>query len=175
MTCPKAVIFDLDQTLIDSSKAAAARKARKWSEALSLIPTFSLYPGAVHTLIALRQSGIKVAIVSNSPRHYCSAALNQFGIAYDALVAWHDTKNHKPDPEPYSLALSQTRTNRQESWAVGDSPDDIAAGKRLGLITVGAMWGATNVRSLVASNPDILCSSYEDFNNALSPCLQVDR
>mgnify|MGYP001456981473 FL=1 len=39
----KGIIFDLDQTLVDSNIAKSYRSARNWNTVYSLIPKFVLY------------------------------------------------------------------------------------------------------------------------------------
>ena len=46
------VIFDLDQTLIDSSIAVEERRKRNWEKVYSLIPNFKVFEG-VNDIIQL--------------------------------------------------------------------------------------------------------------------------
>ena len=47
----KGIIFDLDQTLVDSNVAKPYRSAHNWSIVYSLIPKFILYTVIVSLLL----------------------------------------------------------------------------------------------------------------------------
>ena len=66
----KGVIFDLDLTLVDTTILENARKMRNWHEAYGLIPYTSMYAGIQEVLDHIKAQGIKMAIVSTSPRPY---------------------------------------------------------------------------------------------------------
>ena len=57
---PRALILDLDQTLVDSRCAKALRSERRWAGVRTLIPRFVLAPGVLE-LNAL--SDIQLAVV----------------------------------------------------------------------------------------------------------------
>lgn len=100
------IIFDLDQTIIDSSIAYEARKNRDWKKVYSLIPKMRPYVKVVQLIKAMVNQGIEVAIVTSSPRPYCEKILDYLNITGVITVCYHDTKKHKPDPEPYMLAIT---------------------------------------------------------------------
>ena len=65
----KSIIFDLDLTLVDSTIAESARKAKDWQLVYSLIPQFSIYDGLENVFDIIRKHDIKVCIVSLSLIH----------------------------------------------------------------------------------------------------------
>lgn len=71
----KGVIFDLDLTLVDTTILENARKMRNWHEAYGLIPYTSMYAGIQEVLDHIKAQGIKMAIVSTSPRPYVEKSL----------------------------------------------------------------------------------------------------
>ena len=85
------VIFDLDQTIIDSSIAYEERKNRNWQNVYSLIPKMTPYHGVIKLIHTLLAYGIKVAIVTSSPRPYCEKILDYFGITGVITVCYRDT------------------------------------------------------------------------------------
>ena len=66
----KAIIFDLDQTLVDSRHIEHLRRSRQWSIVYQKIPAILAYDGINEVLSVTRDNGIKLAIVSSSPSSY---------------------------------------------------------------------------------------------------------
>jgi HAD superfamily hydrolase (TIGR01509 family) len=56
------------------------------------------------------------------------------------IIAYHDTKNHKPHPEPYVKALNTIGGNHNNIFVFGDDEKDIKPALDLGFITIGVEW-----------------------------------
>jgi HAD superfamily hydrolase (TIGR01549 family) len=167
---PKALIFDLDMTLVDSSRLEAARLEAaqdpdKWKQIyrrLGEIQTFPATAGLPADRIpaALRARGKKVAVVTSSHRWYATRVLERFGIEYDVLVAYHDTQAQKPSPEPFNLAVQLLGVRPDECLCVGDDPGDSQAAYHARVPSVGALWrfaanqGDPRLRDFWKSSPD---------------------
>lgn len=95
----KGIIFDLDQTLVDSNIAKSYRSARNWNTVYSLIPKFVLYEAYDKVFEFIRDNDLKVGIVSKAPSAYVKKVLNHFNIPFDTVVAYHDVKLQKPNSE----------------------------------------------------------------------------
>tara|TARA_B100000902_G_scaffold367842_1_gene390781 strand:- start:418 stop:933 length:516 start_codon:yes stop_codon:yes gene_type:complete len=146
MTKIRGVIFDLDQTLVDSSFAEDERKRRNWAGVYELIPNFTLYPGVLDVLAAIRERGVKVCIVTSSPSKYCGKVLTHFNISCEFQVCYHDTQRHKPDPEPFVKALSLMALDAEEVFAFGDKPEDAVGASRSGIDNALCVWGTDEYR-----------------------------
>ncbi len=97
----------------------------------------ALYSDVVPTLQHLRDSGFKLAIVSNwdSP---LDPLTERLGIAeyFDAIVASHDVRvrSEKPDPHIFSYALAAVGTSAAEVVHVGDTYEaDIVGARDVGI------------------------------------------
>ena len=132
----KGVIFDLDGTLVDSSIAASAREARNWPVVYHRIPEFKPYKGVSGLLSWLRSQGIKVGIVTSSPRKYAMKVLHHFLLSYDTLVAFHDAHQYKPHPAPIQQAIATLDLEPAQVISVGDTEEDLIAGLLAGTRTV---------------------------------------
>ncbi len=139
-----AYIFDLDQTIVDSSIAEVYRKCRDWKNVYALIPRFELYEGITEVFELLHENGEKVCVVTSSPKSYCEAVLNHFGIRVDYTVCYHDTKLHKPNPEPIIKAIELLEENPENVISIGDAENDIIASNAAGAISCLACWGRTD-------------------------------
>lgn len=138
------VIFDLDQTIIDSSIAYYERRNRNWNNVYSLIPQMQPYHGVIKLIRKLIEIGVEVAIVTSSPRPYCIKVLNFLKISTSDVIAvcYHDTDKHKPDPEPITYAISKMKNQEgKKIIAIGDEEKDVIAANAAGIISILGFWG----------------------------------
>ena len=148
------VIFDLDQTLIESAPAEPLRKARKWPEVYKIIPELQPYDGISELLEILSLSGIPLCIVTSSPSSYCQRVISYWKWKIDATVCFHDTKNKKPHPEPIFLGIKKMNVLKDKVVVIGDDAKDIYAAQRAGVYSVAVMWGANDKEGLLKSKPN---------------------
>ena len=158
-----ALIFDLDQTIIDSSIAEPYRKVRDWPTVYSVINRFVLYPGVIDALRNFKNSGLRICIVTSSPSSYCNKVLKYWDIPSDHMVCYHDTKNKKPHPEPINRALSLLRIPAEKAISFGDCDIDIIASNNANVRSVACTWGASNITTLIKSNPTYTVKNSEEL------------
>lgn len=152
------VIFDLDQTIIDSRIAYEARKNRDWENVYKLIPSMKPYTEVVNLIKAMISQGIEVAIVTSSPASYCKKVLEYLGITGVIMVCYHDTNKHKPEPDPILLAIKRMKNQEgKRIIAVGDDDNDILAANRAGIISVQGFWGNPYGYSTAKYQPHVFC------------------
>lgn len=152
----KCVIFDLDQTLVDTSIAESSRNSRSWNKAVSFIPNFTLYEGWSEVFDYINENGIMVAIVSTSVSYYVDKVISYFNIPCDLRIAYHDVSHHKPNPESMIRVLNDLKLQPTEVISVGDRDIDIIASKNAGIFSIGCLWG--NISGFTSS-PDAVISS----------------
>lgn len=163
----KALIFDLDQTLVDSQCVEHLRRLRQWALVYQKIPTISAYDGIGEILSLPRDNGIKISIVSSSPTSYVHRVVRHFGWEFDTMVCYHDTTLHKPHPAPFIETARRLKVAEKDCWAVGDQPNDIIAAKNAGMFSVGALWGSIDKEALKRENPDIISDTVSSFYKVL--------
>lgn len=134
-------IFDLDQTIVDSSIAEVYRRKREWGRVYLLIPQFKLYDGLREVFNILRERGEKICVVTSSPKKYCNMVLKHFDICVDCAVCYHDTKLHKPNPDPIIKAIELLGEKPENIASIGDDENDIIASNAAGVISCLAYWG----------------------------------
>ena len=161
------VIIDLDLTLVNSQSAEILRKARQWPKVYELISQFISYNGVNELLIDLSQRKIPVCVVTSSPRPYRLRVLDHFKWSGIETVCYHDTRRHKPDPEPILLALKKLSLTAEQTISVGDDVKDTVAAKAAGVFSVGALWGTLDRDALVKSDPDALCETVDDLRDLI--------
>lgn len=141
-----AVIFDLDETLLDTSALREARQQQRWSEVMRRLGEVQPYrlPDAdvevIDVPLRLREEGFRVGVLTASPRHYAEALLERFGIAYDGLVTGSDGYAAKPDPAGLLGLADQLGVAIARCAHVGDLDTDVAAAVTAGAAAVGVCW-----------------------------------
>lgn len=158
-----AIIFDLDQTLIDSSSAEMYRKARNWQVVYSMIPKFVMYTGIREVLDEITSRGIKVCIITTSPGAYARKVINHFQIPCDHLIDFFAVSNRKPHPESFNLALKRLACTCDAVVSFGDRTIDIIASKASGIYAVACLWGSAEKDLLVSAAPDCTISHPEEI------------
>ena len=122
------VLFDLDMTLVDTSTLQSLRRQRKWSEVYSRTSESRLlYDPKDKEMQELMKFGPKdcAGIVTSSPRTYAQRICNYHNIDIPVLCAYHDTRKHKPHPEPIYYACEQVGIDPKKTTYIGDSIDDM--------------------------------------------------
>ena len=161
------VIFDLDQTLVDSSTAELLRKNGQWKKVYSLISQFQVYPGILDSVRYLRDKKIPYSIVTTSPSNYCTKVITHWDLLTPHMVCYHDTVCRKPDPEGMLKALVLMGCKPSDCLSFGDRDIDIQASNAAGIPSVACIWGATDTGSLMAANPQYVLDRSHDMNTFL--------
>jgi HAD superfamily hydrolase (TIGR01549 family) len=157
------IIFDLDQTLLDTSAAEVYRNSKRWALAYSEIPNFKPYDGFESVFKYIEENSISSCIVTNSPSTYCYKVTKYWDINCKFHICFHDTKKRKPDPEPYLLAIKTFNTSLNKVLAIGDRDIDIIAAHAAGIKSVACLWGTHDKTSLIQANPTFTAISPLDL------------
>jgi phosphoglycolate phosphatase-like HAD superfamily hydrolase len=150
------LIFDLDLTLVDSSIAESYRGTGDWKRVFQLIENFTIYDGILDLLNYAGDLKIPIAIVTSSPSNYCQKVINHFNLNINSIVCYHDTKLHKPHPEPLSYAVNKFFPKAYKVISFGDRVIDMEASKAAGLISVACLWGSKEGEMLSISKPNYI-------------------
>lgn len=115
-----------------------------------------LFPGVTDVLDALRARGYLLGIVTSKRRTTTDAAVRAFGLDRwcSVIVVDEDVHQHKPDPEPVTLGARRLGVAAADALMVGDSAEDIAAGRGAGAGTAAALWGTMRLDDLLGEGPD---------------------
>lgn len=102
-----------------------------------------LYPGMREALAKLAAAGFPMAVVSNKQEALCCLILETLGIAqlFDGICGGDTVAEMKPSPLPLQHLLACLGKQNHEAIMVGDSINDIQAGQRAGIATIGCCWG----------------------------------
>ncbi len=154
-------------------RALPGASAREIERALDIFLSFNeshivdktiLYPGVKETLTRLKGEGYLLAVISNKNEALCEKVIQTLGLKrfFEVVIGADSMPFRKPSPEPVLKLLRDFRANSSETVIVGDSINDISAGKAAGVCTVGCMYGygdsdeLSNSDYVVGSLPEIL-------------------
>jgi putative hydrolase of the HAD superfamily len=126
------------------------------------------YSDTVPTLIALRESGYKVGVVTEGVPVKQWAKLIWLGLGdfFHTVVVASDEKTRKPSPKAYLEAAKNLNLRPSDCVVVGDRLDkDIAGAKKAGMISVQLVRESAAIISPSGSDetPDYLIGKLEDL------------
>jgi len=161
------IIFDLDQTLIDSQCVENYRNNGKWEKVYNNINEIKTYDGINELINIIYENKTPISIVTSSPESYSKriVLLNKWPIKN--IVSYHDTNKHKPFPDPILLAINNESIKTKQIYYIGDHENDIIAAKAAGVKSIAATWGSKNINQLTNSNPDKICNTVTELRNYL--------
>ncbi len=100
------------------------------------------YDGIAELISALREKGIKTAVVTNKNDDITRVILKKyFGDVFDVIHGKSDDIPAKPDPTGALLTIKELGVAAQECIFMGDSGIDMLTGVRCGAVAVGETWG----------------------------------
>lgn len=113
------------------------------------------YAGMEEALTVLAERKVRMAVVTSKIRITALRTLEALGLArfFSMVVSEEDSPAPKPDPAPLLLAAQRIDAHPGETLMVGDGAVDILAGRRAGMVTGGAGWGALDLAALREAEP----------------------
>ena len=131
-----------------------------------------LVPKAKETLEIILQKGIRVGVVTSTPRQNMTLkmpALEGFGIKdlLEVIIAADDAPLKKPAPDPLLMGARKLDVSPAQCMYVGDSRTDIQAGKAAGMLTVGVLTGIDDLKALQQEEPDAVIDNIANLKNML--------
>ena len=98
-----------------------------------------LFPQSKKILEKLKNKKIKLGLITNSTRFITLTILNYFNLKkyFEVVVTMDDVKRRKPAPDMILKACKTLKVRPENTILVGDTMNDIIAGRRAGCVTVG--------------------------------------
>lgn len=123
-----------------------------------------IFPKTKKTLQILKKSGFLLAAVSNRMRESLVHSLKLAGIFdyFDTVVCADDVINPKPHREHLLTALLNLKIGTEDVYMVGDTENDILAGKNAKIETVGVTYGWLG-KDIAKHNPDYVIDDIEEL------------
>lgn len=170
----KSVIFDLDNTLLDTSvlmpfvdkiqqsPSGTAGNKKLWKEHDAAVPQCNMYGGMLEVLNFIRDKGIKTAIVTNSVKRRIEACAKAFDlpVSKTCMIGRYSVKTRvpilKPDKRLFEKAIEMMGATADSVISFGNSVEDIQTAHNAGVESVACHWGATENEweEMQAENPE---------------------
>ena len=131
----------------------------------------SLFPGAVETLQSLKESGVRMALVTNGTPSTQRPKIERFGLEgyFHHIQIEGEAGYGKPDPRAYRHAMAKISSISSETWMVGDNLEwEVVAPQRLGITGVWHDWQGHGLPKDSTVRPDRIIRSLPEL-------LQVPR
>lgn len=114
------------------------------------------YDGIVELLGALKEKGVKLAVLSNKPHAETVNVIESlFGKnCFDVIFGQREGIPIKPDPAGVIEILKMLDLKPEDTIYLGDTATDMKTGKSAGAFTVGALWGFRKREELEENHGD---------------------
>ena len=128
-----------------------------------MLKTTSLYPDVAETLASFDRK-LKAVVTSKEVR-FTKIILDHFGITryFNAIVGGDTTPARKPDPKPVLEAIRLLGGSAGGAVMIGDSENDINAGRRAAALTCGVTFGFRTAEQLRLSEPDVMIERFDQL------------
>ncbi|MBT4503356.1 MAG: HAD-IA family hydrolase [Gemmatimonadetes bacterium] len=130
------------------------------------LETMRPFPGAMETLVHLRDKGVRLALLTSGDGVLQRRKLEMHGldILFEAVLISGELGYGKPEERIFLEALELLEVKPCEAWMVGDSLEwDIETAQRLGMVGVWVVFPASKYRTM-----DLLPSEWPE-NSTVRP------
>lgn len=129
------------------------------------------YPGAVETLGALRNAGVRRALLTNKEERFARRVLEAYGLSglFDLEVFGDALPAKKPDPLPIRHALDVLDVPPAQALLVGDSAIDVATARSAGIAVWAVSYGYSGGTDPEALGADRVIHELGELAECYSP------
>jgi putative hydrolase of the HAD superfamily len=131
---------------------------------------YDLLPGAIETLEAFRDAGVRLALITNGEALLQRSKLERFDLArhFDHIQIEEEFGHGKPDERAYRHALDTLDLEPRDVWMVGDNLEwEIAAPQRLGIFSIWVDRSGTGIPYNPEVKPDRVVTSVRELLDCL--------
>jgi phosphoglycolate phosphatase len=126
------------------------------------------FPGVRETLDALRASGVRMAVASTKKESNLVRVAGHFNIVgYFVQLQGSDDLPYKPDPFIVNKIIADQKWDPAQTLMVGDTDNDVLAGKAAGIATCAVTYGSLTEEQLRAFSPDYMIRNFPELLNIL--------
>lgn len=129
-----------------------------------------LYEGVLETLQTLKNVDFKLACITNKTSPFTNPLMEVAELApYFDFIASGDTfAQMKPNPLPLLETAKLLNVKPENAWMIGDSINDISAGKSAGFKTIAVSYGYAGQHSMADLNADFTVNMMLEVLNVLT-------
>jgi len=118
----------------------------------------TVYAGVQEMLLALRDSGLRLAIATGKSGSRARSLLETVGLLgdFDSVIGSDEVAAPKPAPDIILRALERLGAEARDAIMVGDAPVDLQSAHAAGVFAAAALWGEADPAQLQLSIPDAI-------------------
>lgn len=157
-------------TGLDHESAPARRLSERRAELFRevYLPGLHAFPGAGELVDRMRADGLRVVVATSAREEELNALLRHVGL--ESLIrkstSSDDADRSKPDPDIVQAALDEGGLEPGEAAMIGDTPYDMEAAQRAGVLPIAVRCGGWDDRALsqaaaIYDDPADLLRRYE--------------
>jgi phosphoglycolate phosphatase len=126
-----------------------------------------LYPHVREALQALRERGVRLAVVTNKEGRYTKTVLAAHSLEplFDRVVSGDTLPTKKPDPAGVRSCLDQFKVDAARALFVGDSSIDVATARNAGVPVWALPYGYNMGQPIEACGPDRVIADFSHLMN----------
>ena len=129
------------------------------------------YPGILEAIAALRQAGVRTAVVSNKLDAAVQTLVRDlFPGLFDVSIGERPDVRRKPAPDMLNTALSALGVSAKDAVYIGDTEIDLATANNSGLPFLCVTWGFRSESYLRSLGVRWFASDAEAMTKALLAC-----
>jgi phosphoglycolate phosphatase-like HAD superfamily hydrolase len=136
----------------ESPKGKSIARRRQAIFLEKYLPTLRSCRGSADLLRTLAAGGFRLAVASSAKKEELDPLLRICGADrwIQAGTSSDDAERSKPDPDIVHSALGELKMAAGEVALLGDTPYDVEAGRRAGVVVIAVRCGGWNDRDLAA-------------------------
>ena len=151
----------------DALREEMLRAYQPWYDSHCAILT-APYPGIVSLMQALREAGVKQAVISNKQDTAVKQlAAQHFPGLLETAVGESETVRRKPNPDAVLAALREMGVEKRDAVYVGDTEVDLRTAENAGLACAVVGWGFRTVEQLYEAGAEHIFQSAEELRGWL--------
>lgn len=130
----------------------------------------SLYEGIPQVLAKIKARGDRVILATSKPEIFARRILDHFDLTrfFDHICGANLEEDTRVEKEEVLLyALETSGADPRDSFMIGDRKYDMESGKKLGLSTVGVLYGYGTREELSLAGADVIYETVEELKEAL--------
>jgi len=124
-----------------------------------------VYPGIKEMLESFRSQSRQLFVVSNKIDIFMNKILEQHNLKkyFISILATDGTDTRSKKANHIKYILTHHKLKKKETAIVGDTENDIRAGQKNFIFTIGATWGYGSEFSLVKTKADKTCHTPQEL------------
>ncbi len=124
-----------------------------------------VYPGIPELLDNLQKSGRSVFVATSKPTVYATKILEHFKLAdYITYIGGSELSGERVEKEEViEFVLKKNGIEKETAVMVGDRKFDVIGGKKVGLQTIGVLYGYGDEEEMTAAAPERIAATVDDL------------